>query len=343
MGSYLITAGGTGGHINPGVLIAKELVSNGNEVIFVFSQRAVDHIILDNEDTFTSKFFKMSGFEREITIVSIFKNIRNIWRTMIVFIQIIYLFLKFKPDYVIGMGGFISYPVIKIAKLFKVKVVIHEQNSYPGVVNRKLCSQVDKVFYTYQASTKYFTKAKKLVYTGNPRGELAKTKRNSNKNNEVLFIGGSLGAEAINKIAVEYAIETKQKTTLICGQRYINKLTERSSNLNLIEYADDLVERIAMAQIVVTRGGATTLLECINALALTIVIPSPNVVGDHQTKNAQELEKLGLLKIIEEDNLNLVMLKSKINEVLLEQDILISKMNDYSEVKTMDLIMEELI
>lgn len=312
---YIVTAGGTGGHIYPGIMLAKELRKRGHEVIFINSNRLIDHQIFDKmELDFPVKHYTMYGFDREMSAQGIYHNLVNVVYTCNVFWKTQRLLLKFKPDHVIGMGGYISFAPVFNARNIDIKTSIHEQNSYPGLVNRKLSKYVDNVFYTYESSKKYFYSQDNLVYTSNPRIDACKNYEGPCSEEYILFLGGSLGAEAINEIAYQYAKENNENVILVSGERYFDEMSARKviDNLQIIAYTSDVLETMAKASVIVTRAGATTLLEAVAMKKLTIAIPSPNVVADHQTLNAKELASIGAIEYISEEELSLQQLKDTI-------------------------------
>ena len=338
---YIISAGGTGGHIYPGIMIADKLTKQGHEVIFIASKRKIDKQILKDMN-FKVKHYDMSGFERSFCIKSILKNILNLFLMFFVFIKLIFLYSIFRPKVAIGMGGYISYPVLMIARIFRIKTCIHEQNSYPGLVNRKLASKVDKVFYTYETSLDYFnakTNDDKYVYTSNPRIEMAKLYKGKQKKDYVLFMGGSLGAEAINDLAIEFSKKTNTKVVIVVGNRYFEKYSKYSSELiTIINYLEEPLLYISEADVVVTRGGATTLIECVALDSKIIAIPSPNVVADHQTLNAKELEKFAIIKVLKESEMNITVLENSINYLMNVK----SGKSVLSKINSLDLILKNI-
>jgi UDP-N-acetylglucosamine--N-acetylmuramyl-(pentapeptide) pyrophosphoryl-undecaprenol N-acetylglucosamine transferase len=336
---YIISAGGTGGHIYPGITIAQELINNGDEVIFIASNRSIDKKILKDVD-FEVKHYKMNGFIRNFKIMSIFKNLTNLFYMVIIFIRLTFLFTKFRPNGVIGMGGFISYPVVKYANFLKIKTYIHEQNSYPGLVNRKLAPIVTKVFYTYDSCLTYFKGNKRhYIYTSNPRIEEAKKYITTDKKDYILFIGGSLGAQKINDLAIEYANKNQQKVKLIVGSRYYNEYAQHKNEfIEIIEYLDNPLLMMSEAKIVVSRAGATTLLECVAMEVRVLAIPSPNVVEDHQSINAKEVQKFGIISILSESDLTLNLFEQKIHELNTKEQ----KENKLADINAIDLIIKNI-
>ncbi len=318
---YIISAGGTGGHIYPALSMA-DYLSRENEVIFIAADKELDHDIIEKHNPkYEVRYWKMSGFSREKKITSIFKNIGNIFKLISLLIRSKILLFKFKPDGVVGFGGYITFPIVYMASFSKAKTIIHEQNSYPGLVNRRLAKRVDKIALSYMSAVEYFGK-EKVEYTSNPRAYVAKNyqshSRPKNFKEErinVLVLGGSLGAEKINDLIIDVANIDKDKVYhLAVGKRYYNEYKDTASeNLFIYEYLNNVFDYIVHSDIVVTRAGATTLLELVYLNKKIIAIPSPNVTANHQMLNAKELEKKGLLKVVDEKYLTSKILSDMIN------------------------------
>jgi UDP-N-acetylglucosamine--N-acetylmuramyl-(pentapeptide) pyrophosphoryl-undecaprenol N-acetylglucosamine transferase len=336
---YIISAGGTGGHIYPGIVIANEMIKNGDEVIFIASSREIDKKILKDCE-FQVKHYKMNGFIRSFKPVSILKNLLNLVYMFYVYIRLTFLYISYRPDAIIGMGGFISYPVVSYAVLLNFRTFIHEQNSYPGLVNRKLAPKVTAVFYTYESCLKYFKCAHDhFIYTSNPRIEIAKKNITSEKKDYILFMGGSLGAQQINNIAIEYANHHHQKIKLVVGNRYFEEYKQKANDyIEIIEYLNDPLSMMSEAKIVVTRAGATTLLECVAMDVRILAIPSPNVVEDHQSINAKEVQKFGIISILSENDLTLNSFEQKIYEL----ECMKPCQNILTDINSIDLIIKNI-
>lgn len=326
MNKYIVTGGGTGGHLYPGLSIAEALSEYG-EVIYVASKNGNDRQIIDGQGiNFPVKYWNLKGFERSFKPQAIIRNIINVFKLGVTCCKSIWLLLKFRPKTIVGVGGYISFPLVFFGKLFGAKTVIHEQNSFPGVTNRTLGKYVDNIMITYKSSSKYFPKEKQVL-TSNPRIDQAVvyvdkqfhdlTAMNPKRTN-ILVVGGSLGAEKINQTIVELASKDTQKDFyLVTGSRYYEEFQScERENLKILEYLDSPFEFFATADVVVTRGGATTLLELITMEKLTVVIPSPNVVANHQTTNAKEFSRECMLKQISEENLKIDCLEAVINDII---------------------------
>lgn len=349
MSKYIVTGGGTGGHLYPGLSIASELAKSG-EVLYVASKNGNDReIVSELELNFPVQYWNLKGFYRSFTPSAILKNIINIFKLGIVSIQSIILLLRFRPTAVIGVGGYISFPLVFLGKIVGAKTIIHEQNSYPGVTNRTLGKYVNNVMITYKSSAKYFPQ-EKIVFTSSPRVDEAslftgkkfypETKMNPDRTN-VLIVGGSLGAEALNEVIVKLAAVDKEKDYyLVTGTRYYQEYCEKgTANLFIIEYINNAFEYFATADVVVTRGGST-LLELIAMEKLTVAIPSPNVVADHQTTNAREFSGKGMIKQVSEANLQIACLLSVINDIIDNKEIYFENIRNHKPQNAMEEILK---
>ncbi len=350
MSKYIVTGGGTGGHLYPGLMIAEELSKHG-EVIYVASKNGIDKEIIGGQEIdFEVKYWDLRGFSRSFALSAIIRNIITVFKLIIVSIKSIILLAKVRPNTVIGVGGYISFPLVFFGKLFGAKTVIHEQNSFPGVTNRQLGKRVDTVMATYQSSKKYFAE-EKLVMTSNPRIDVAseyvgkqyyeETGMNPDRTN-ILVVGGSLGAEVINETIIELAKITPDKDFyLVCGNRYAEEYSGLEiDNLTVINYLDQPFEYFATADVIVTRAGATTLLELISMEKLVVAIPSPNVVANHQLVNAKEFSRECMLKLIREDNLDLEVITNVINDIIENKESYIANIQKNKPTNAMEQILK---
>ncbi len=351
MNKYIVSGGGTGGHLYPGLMIAKELSKEG-KVIYIASKNGIDQdIIAGQEDLdFEIKYWDLRGFSRSFAPASIIRNIITVMKLIIVSIKSIILLLRFRPKTVVGVGGYISFPIVFFGKLVGAKTVIHEQNSFPGVTNRTLGKHVDTIMATYKSSVKYF-KEEKVVMTSNPRIDIAQkyvgnkyyeqTKMDPNCTN-ILVVGGSLGAEIINDMIIELAKQDKDKHFyLVCGNRYYDDYKQLDiDNLTLIAYLDDPFEYFATADVVIARAGATTLLELIAMEKLIVAIPSSNVVANHQLTNAKEFSRECMLKLISEENLDLEVISCVINDIIENKDKYIANIRKNKPSMAMEKILK---
>jgi len=327
----IIAGGGTAGHINPGIAIAKYIREKhpDAEILFIGTKRGMETKLVPYEG-FDIKFIRVKGFRRKIsldtlvTVKELFLGIREARQ----------IIRQFKPDIVIGTGGYVCGPVVFVASRMKLPTLIHEQNAFPGVTNRILSRFVDAVAISFKESERYFKSNEKLVYTGNPvRLEILKADRLSareklgidTKKPLVVVVGGSLGAEKINSTIVEMLRKRSGQNSFnmifATGNSQYEKVKEqlqdvKMPNVNVVPYIYDAANVYAAADLVVCRAGAITCSE-LTALGIpAIMIPSPNVVANHQEYNARALEKNGAAVVILEKDLSEELLFNQIMSLL---------------------------
>jgi UDP-N-acetylglucosamine--N-acetylmuramyl-(pentapeptide) pyrophosphoryl-undecaprenol N-acetylglucosamine transferase len=300
----ILSGGGTGGHIFPAVAIAnevKKLVPEA-EVLFV---GALGKMEMEKVPASGYKIIgvPIAGLQRRITL-SNFKLPFLIIRSMLKTKEII---SNFQPDVVVGTGGFASGPILKAACNRRIPALIQEQNSYAGITNKLLSKKVNKICVAYEGMERFFPK-EKILMTGNPvrqdikdvkqkRGEALSFFKLDPEKKTMLVIGGSLGARTINE-AMGHGLQELSNNNIQLiwqtGKGYFEKAKEQTatfSNRNI--FAFDFIQRMdlayAAADIVVSRAGASSVSELCNIGMPCILIPSPNVAEDHQTKNAMAL------------------------------------------------------
>lgn len=316
----IMTGGGTGGHIYPAIAIAdriKERNSNG-EILFVGTERGLEKDIVPKHG-YDIKFITVSGINRSNPL----KNFKVIKDYMKGKKQAKKIIEDFKPDLVIGTGGYVCGPVLKVASKMGIKCYIHEQNAIPGVTNKMLEKSVENVFLGFEEAGKFFKEKEKHVLAGNPvRDEFFKARKNKSREKlgiledefVILSFGGSQGAAKLNKAMMEvvkkYSGKEKTRVYFGTGSRYyepiINELKEigvdLKDNIEIMPYIDDMQNYISAADIVVSRSGALTVSEIAVCGTPSILIPSPNVAGNHQMFNAKAIaDKKGAILLEEKD------------------------------------------
>lgn len=300
----IISGGGTGGHIFPAIAIAKALEQklNNVEILFVGAHNRMEMQKVPAAG-YKIKGLWISGFQRRITLKNLIFPIKLIVSLFSSFIII----KRFNPDLVIGTGGFASGPLLYVASRKNIPSVIQEQNSYPGITNKLLGKYVDKICVAYDKMENFFPK-NKLFLTGNPIRKTIlnfKCKENEGKNmfnvnnnkTTILVIGGSLGSKTINESIADNLIEFKNHDLNLIWQTGISFQKQADvliKNLNIDgisahAFIHDMDKAYASADIIVSRAGAIAISELCCIGKPVILIPSPNVAEDHQTKNAQSL------------------------------------------------------
>ncbi len=301
---YIISGGGTGGHIFPAIAIANAIMKEDNnaEILFVGAKGKIEMEKVPAAG-YKIKALPIRGFERKLT----FKNIIVIINLFISIIKSFFIIKKFKPNVVIGVGGYASGAVVYMASLLKIPTLLQEQNSYAGVTNKLLSKKAKKICVAYDNMDKFFVK-NKIVKTGNPVREiLYKTKINKSEaykyfnlyenKKTVLILGGSGGAKSINDAVIDKLELIKNNDIQFIwqtGKYYYNVSIEASKNKNIdnlkvYAFINKMELAYAIADVVISRAGAGTISELCLVSKASILVPSPNVAEDHQTKNAMAL------------------------------------------------------
>ena len=323
----IFAAGGTGGHINPALAAAGEIRERfpDAEILFIGTKDKMEAKLVPAAG-FKFKTIEISGFYRQLSLKNIKRNLVTLSHLLSSSKEAKKIILDFKPDVVVGFGGYVSGPVVRMAAKLGIHTAIHEQNAYPGITNKALAKEVDKVMLTVEKAKEYLEAKNPPVVTGLPvRGEILRADRGVSRaelgirDNQklILSMGGSLGAEAINNAMVELIAENHCNKNLYflhaTGQFGLwvpDKLREKGvdpdkeDNVEIREYINDMARCMSAADIVICRAGASSLSE-IEALGkASILIPSPNVAENHQYHNAMALTQKDAAVLIEEKNLN---------------------------------------
>jgi UDP-N-acetylglucosamine--N-acetylmuramyl-(pentapeptide) pyrophosphoryl-undecaprenol N-acetylglucosamine transferase len=298
----LIAGGGTGGHIFPAIAIANALKKKNNRIEFLFvgakGKMEMEKVPLAG---YKIQGLDIAGFNRS----SLIKNIGLPLKLLKSFVQVKKIVNQFKPDAVIGVGGYSSFPVLRFAQVKKIPTFIHESNSFAGKSNRLLGKMATKIFVAIDGMDVFFP-ANKLMITGNPvrssisnssisRTEAIKFFSLDETKKTVLVVGGSLGAKSINE-AIDVNLDELLKAGLQViwqtGKPYESIALKRSGNKNGVcvnAFITHMEKAYAAADIVVARSGAMTVAELCVAKKPVIFIPYPYAAEDHQTVNAQQL------------------------------------------------------
>jgi len=353
----IISAGGTGGHIYPALAIIKKFEQKDKnfEVKYIGTHNRMEtKIIPDNNIPYEP--LKIYGFSKT-EILRDFKNLGYIIKS---YYKCIELMKEFNPDVVVGVGGYVTLPVIMAAKKLNIKTVIHEQNSIPGKTNKFLSRGVDKVFLSFKESEKFFDASVNCVYTGNPSGDnvknlkpMDKTSLGFNKDKKLIIVtSGSLGSSGLNEKLIEFLKLSKKEDyeiLFITGKGNYEKFVKEnkfSDNIKIVPYLDNLSSLFKSSDLIISRAGAGTISEILMANIPSILIPSPNVANNHQYYNALDLDKNKLSIMIEENNLTGKMLYEKVGELLndnsKEYKELKNNLKKYKNINSSDIIYDEI-
>ena len=295
-----MSGGGTGGHLFPAIAIAEAFKQRIPEVEFLFvGAKGKIEMIKVPEYGYKIEGLPITGFQRKLTA----RNLSFPFRLGYSLTKAMSIVRSFKPTLAIGTGGYASGPALKAAEWRGIPTYLQEQNSYPGVTNRLLGKKARKVFTAFETLDKYFPKDK-LLLTGNPLRQqvainsLDRTESvkhfNLDPSKKILFVtGGSLGARTINKAVAKHLATFKaQGIQLIwqCGKMYLDEYKQHESeDVRVLGFVDRMDMAYAAADSLVTRAGASTISEIALIAKPAILIPSPNVAEDHQTKNVMAL------------------------------------------------------
>jgi UDP-N-acetylglucosamine--N-acetylmuramyl-(pentapeptide) pyrophosphoryl-undecaprenol N-acetylglucosamine transferase len=299
----LIAAGGTGGHIYPGIAVAKEVLRRDakSEILFVGTARGLENRIVP-ENGFQLSLINSAGL-KNVGLAGQLKGLMVLPKS---FLEARSLIKDFKPDAVVGAGGYVSGPVLLMAALMRFPTLVMDSNALPGFTNRRLAPFVTKAALTFEEALPFF--GSKGIVTGNPvRREFfeIEPKTRGEKVNLLIF-GGSQGARAINNAmseALEKLPPEKLNITHQTGEADFEKLKEIYGRAgwgkaDVRPYITNMVEAFARSDLIVCRAGATTCAELAAAGKAALMIPLPTAADDHQRKNAEALARAGAAKMI---------------------------------------------
>ncbi|KRL04669.1 undecaprenyldiphospho-muramoylpentapeptide beta-N-acetylglucosaminyltransferase [Liquorilactobacillus oeni] len=324
----LISGGGTGGHIYPALALIEALKKHDpqTEVLYVGTHKGLENKIVPAAGI-AFRTIKIQGFKRSLSLEN--------FKTVYLFLKSVHdakkIIKDFKPEVVVGTGGYVCGAVVYAAARLKIPTFIHEQNSIAGITNKFLSHFVDKIGICFKQAEKEFP-AKKVIFTGNPRAQQVADIVPSGKlralgldptKKTVLIFGGSRGARRINEASVEafkFFGNKEYQILFVTGSVHYDKImrqvgAEIPQNVLIKPYLPDMPGILPEITCIVGRAGATSLAE-ITALGIpSVLIPSPYVTHDHQTHNAQSLVEIGAAKMIAEKDLTGARLAGAIDEL----------------------------
>jgi len=319
----MIAAGGTGGHIYPGIAVAKEIMrrDESSEILFVGTSRGLEtRIVPDNG--FQLSLINSAGL-KSVGIGGQLKGLAVLPRS---FFEARRVIRDFRPDVVVGAGGYVSGPVLLVASLMRIPTLVMDSNALPGFTNRRLAMFVKRAALTFEESLPFF--GKKGVVTGNPvRNEFFDIPlRAPGDNPAILIFGGSQGARAINNAMVDALSDLQNWKDRISvthqtgeadfehvKQAYRNAGWER---VDVRPYISDMVDSFTAADLIICRAGATTCAELSAAGKAAIMVPLPTAADDHQRKNAEALERACAARMILQKDLTGARLAGEIGDLI---------------------------
>lgn len=339
----IIAAAGTGGHINPALAIANKIKQEepNSEIIFVGTDRGLENDLIPRAG-YDLKRIEAYGFNRKISL----DNVKKMYKTFKSIGQAKKIIQDFKPDIMIGTGGYICLPVALAASKLKVPIVLHESNAFPGVAIKMLSKKASAILVGFEDAKKRIRNTENVVVVGNP----SKVKKISFTNSQkekilkeigltdiekpiVLVFGGSQGAQKINesfiniiskkineKYQIIWATGPNQYEIIKAKLQSLNINIDNISNVKILPYIYNMEEVMNCVDLVVSRSGAMTITEISIVGKPSIFIPFPYATENHQEYNAKVLEKVGAAKIILDADLDFNILNSTINEIISDKE-----------------------
>jgi len=332
---YLITGGGTGGHIYPALAIAEEIEKNDEkaEILYVGTEKGLEAKLVPKAG-YKFEAVRVKSLPRKIN-KEFFSSIKELMLGILDSKKII---KDFNPDIVIGTGGYVCGPVVFMGAIKGYKTVIHEQNAYPGITNKILSKFVDKILITFKEAEKYFKDKSKLVLTGNPiRNEIINVNTDNTykdlgitpNGRVILSFGGSGGQKSLNDNILEIIPSLGDEIQLIhvTGDRlyddFQTSLNEKNikygNNIKILRYLYNMPEALNIADLVITSAGAITLSEISTVGLASILIPKSYTAENHQEHNAESFKNNGAAEVIYERDLNPEILLATIKELINNQ------------------------
>lgn len=338
----VIAAAGTGGHINPGIAIASKIKEKepNSEILFVGTNRGLENDLVPRAG-YKLERIEAHGIQRKISL----KNFKNLYLTYKSIEESKKILENFKPDVLIGTGGYICVPTVIAAKKLNIPVILHESNAFPGIAVRLFKNKADKILVGFDDAKKRLENKENVVVTGNP----VKIKR-LNLNNEekvrikqelgitnskpiVLVFGGSQGAQSINRSIMEIIVNKKNKDYQIIWAagpnqydeinlklKELNMNIDNIHNVKIVPYIYNMEEVINISDLIVCRSGAMTITEVSIVGKPAIFIPFPYATENHQEYNAEVLEKAGAARIILDKDLNSEILSNTIERIITDEN-----------------------
>ena len=331
----IITAGGTGGHIYPALAILNKIKEKepNSKFLYIGTHNRMEKDIVPNAG-YDYEELEIYGFSKS----DIKRDIKNISLIYKAYQKCLKIMKEFKPDIVIGVGGYVTFPVIKAANKLNIKTFIHEQNSIPGKSNRMLAKKASMIGVSFEDSKKYFDEAKTYL-TGNPCAEnaidvkaISKTKYGLSRGKKsILIVQGSLGSKVINDKMLPFlqSIDKEDYEVLyVTGKDYYEEYSKNkfSKNVFIVPFVDNLSALMKDMDLIITRAGASTISEIMALEIPSIFIPSPYVANNHQFFNALSMKNNKASEMIEQKDLNKEILKKTINDILNNEKV-------YNEMK----------
>jgi UDP-N-acetylglucosamine--N-acetylmuramyl-(pentapeptide) pyrophosphoryl-undecaprenol N-acetylglucosamine transferase len=350
--NVLLCVGGTGGHYYPLMAIKKELeLKSNHKFCYVGAKKGIESSRIQNEKI-DFKLVSISGIQRSLLPKAIFSNIKTLIEIFFGLFIVMKFFLKHKPNLVISTGGYSSFLPLQIAKILRVPYVLHEQNSYPGIVTKIFSSKAKTIFLGFENAKKYMKKSE-TIFSGNPillsETENIKLKANPELRT-ILIFGGSQGSKFLNdkiKILAENKKLNFANIVWIVGEKNYDSLKHLDSkNITIMHYCNKMSSLYQEVDLVVSRSGAMTIAELIHFKKPSILVPFKFSSENHQYYNAKYLQDKLCSSIIEEDSFDSKTFLEKVENICSNERMLNSMIQNFQEISTpnaLDIISDFII
>lgn len=334
---FLIAGGGTGGHIFPAIAVAENirLLLPGADILFIGTKHKIEAEAVPKAG-FRFRSIWIKGFARNFSP----ENLLFPLKLIVSAIQSLLINMKFKPKVVIGSGGYVSGPAIWAASVMGAKVMLLEQNSYPGITTRLLEKKAEEIHTCFEDTKKYLREKEKIIVSGNPvrvnlnlidKEEALKSFGLNKKYRVLLILGGSLGAASINKAIVNCLDRIKLENIQMIwqtGKLYYDQYRDLKNEMIWIgPFIDNMSAAFSACDLCISRAGATTLAEITNLGIPAIFIPSPNVAANHQYFNANSLATERAAILLEDKEIEENLFDTVTNLIFNEEELSILRLN----------------
>ncbi len=311
---FLFAGGGTGGHLFPAIAVAEQIreMKPESEILFVGTKDRIEGKTIPKLG-YSFKSIWVKGFSRKFTM----ENILFPLRLFVSALQSLLINARFNPSVAIGSGGYVAGPVVWGASVLGAKIILLEQNSYPGVTTRLLEKHADEIHISFENSKKYLKKKNILLTTGNPvRKDLGTIDKVdalasfgfSAEKKTLLILGGSLGAKSINKAAGNVVNKLSDEGLQVIWQTGKNYYEDykhfNSKSIKVFDFIEDMNYAYSISDLILARAGATTIAEILVLGIPSILVPSPNVAENHQYYNAKSLSDEGAAILVEDKEID---------------------------------------
>jgi UDP-N-acetylglucosamine--N-acetylmuramyl-(pentapeptide) pyrophosphoryl-undecaprenol N-acetylglucosamine transferase len=340
---FLFAGGGTGGHLFPAVAVAEQIreMKPEADILFIGTKDRIEGRVVPKLG-FKFKSIWIKGFSRKINLGNLLFPVK----LFVSLIQSLAVNISFRPKVAIGSGGYVSGPAIWAASVIGAKIILLEQNSYPGVTTRLLEKYASEVHLSFQESKKYLRKEKIHRITGNPvrknlgrmeKAEALEKFKLSPEKKTLLVLGGSLGAKTINEVISESLKILKENNIQVIwqtGKNYFEQFKSKNSEkVKVYDFIEDMNAAYSACDLLLARAGATTIAELLNLGIPTILVPSPNVAENHQYFNAKSLSENEAAILIEDKNLKNELVRSVLETIKSEEKLSDLKLKALSMAK----------